>query len=373
MNSSITFNKIKELESIIKHNSNDYNIVLNYFIDKEFSKNQINYTELLNSLFGVFPIDLFNHISEEQKERIIYDVKDSFTSDWDSIKKEFRLPPEHLANYEWRFSKKSAKKILSVIKLQSNICCLGTPSVVLETIIEKKTIKNITLLDINEPLISMIRKKTAESDSINVYEYNVLNILDSQLAEKFDAVIINPPWYLDYYKAFIYRSIQLLKNTGKIIMPIFPILSRQNAIADLIEIHGFIKSMGFTSIKSLGFVDFEMPEFEKEIFENNNVLIPPLNWRKSELIELSFNTKRIKEYDVEITDYVDWERIYDAETQDLTYINRKCLNNSELGELFVKKKLNSLSRKRINNNLIAMWKQNNDIIEKSIVTSRTGD
>lgn len=372
MNSSITFNLIKELEPLLMHNPSDYYTVLNYSIDKEFSKDQINYSELLDSLFGVFPIDLFNHISQKQKERIVYDVNDSFVSEWDNIKKDFKLPPEHLANYEWRFSKESAKKILSLINLRSSVCCLGTPSVFLEAIIEKKT-NNITLMDINKPLISMIRKKISDSNGINIYEYNVLNRFDSQLEEKFDTVIINPPWYLDYYKAFIYRSFQLLKKTGRIIMPIFPMLSRQNAIADLIEINDFIKSMGFNSIKSHGYTIFEMPEFEKEIFKNNNVLIPPLNWRKAELIELSLSTKEAKNFEVKISDYVEWERIYDLETQDLTYINRKCLNDSELGDFFVKKKLNSLSRKEINNNHIAMWKQNNDIIEKSIVNARTGD
>jgi len=44
---------------------------------------------------------------------------------WEQIEKNAQLPPPHLANYEWRYTRKSAKYIIDLLDMESNICCLG--------------------------------------------------------------------------------------------------------------------------------------------------------------------------------------------------------------------------------------------------------
>lgn len=361
---SITFNQIEILKCKLGENHLDYYNILRYTINEIFDgEHQIEYSKLLNDLYGVFPLDLFEQLSEMQKT-LIYFSNDKKVLNTDG---EIELPPEHLANFEWRFSSQSRKKILELLDYSQNICCLGTPTIYMEYIKNFENCEKIFLLDLNTPILETIKNAYFDSKKIQCFTYNAINDLNINLLSKFDVVLINPPWYLDYYKIFIYRSIQLLKhNGGSIILPLFPLLSRHNAVVDLLELKNFIYSLGCRCIKSLGFVDFDMPLFEENIFETNNIPIPDVNWRKAELVELKFLDIRIpNNFKCEIFDYVEWNRCYDSEDGEYFVINQSYIKNLNSTTRFSKRKLSDLSRKKISSeNEIFTWSEKNDVVIK---------
>lgn len=362
---SITFNTIEQLRCSLGQKSLNFHNVLKYRIDKEFQKEKVLYSELLDSLFGIFPMDLFKELSTQQKEKIIVDTNKKNTSSWQNVKNAVIIPPEHLGNYEWRFTRDSALKIARSIDYSKNICCLGTPSVALELATNNSV--NCTLLDINKPEIEAI-SCSHQKGNLNCFAYNVIEPLNSTFLSYYDTVVIDPPWYLDYYELFILRATQLLKKDGgTILMPVFPILSRQNAIKDLLALKSIFKEMGCEIENSLGFVDFDMPRFEEDFLVENNIPIPNRNWRKAELLKLSFLKTRTSvnfETSVVIHDYVEWERYYNSETNNYILINKDCIDGAVNGANFKKDRLLSISRKENNKTNIAVWQHDNEIIRK---------
>lgn len=364
MITSITFNQLESLRNIFHKHYNDYEYILSTKLNDIFSNGaKIKYSTLLNDTYGAFPMDIFNMATDVQRNQIIFNPEsyEEQGSDLVSLENNDEIPPPHLANFEWRFSKKSAKKIIDMLDNSLDVCCLGTPTLAIES---GKRNKSVTLLDINQPIIKAISNLYTSQNNVNCFTYNVFDDLDIAIQGAFDTILMNPPWYLDYYKAFIHRSLQLLKRSGgEIIFPIFPILSRHNAINELIELQDFINTLDYVKFESLGYIDFDMPLFEKNIFERNNIPIPNKNWRKAELVRLQFKNIDIKnDFKIGITDYINWERIYNPTSKEYNLINKQIITNSYNGCHFVKDQIRTISRRKIYANQIAFWNEKNDVI-----------
>lgn len=368
MKHTITFKKISDLKRVLNDCYADYETVLNYKLTDIFCNcEKINYSKLLGELDGVFPVDLFTYLTNTQLNKIIFkkEIKNQNYSSWDDLEKKAKLPPPHLANFEWRYSRKSAKSIVDSLEEDLKICCLGTPTLALELIMNNRGY-NTTLLDINTPIIDAINNCYSVQSGIVCKEYNAIKKMDISLCSKFDTVLINPPWYIDYYKIFICRALELLKDDGGfIILPLFPILSRHNAIKDLIELENFIKLLGYTSCQSLGYVDFDMPFFEEKNFSDNNIPIPEYNWRNAELVKIYF-TKTDKNFDLDfkIDDYMEWDRTHIFSKNKCYFINSQYINQTPIGNEFTKSVIKNLSRKSIYSKSIIFWDEKNEIILK---------
>lgn len=363
MNNLSTYKDVIMFEEYFGNSSFDYNKALTYLKDEILlNSTSVTYNYLLEKLKGGFPLDVYQCLSDIEKLQINFDNPNKCVDL--RIEDDYKLPPPHLINYEWRYSRKSAEKILDSIDINKNICCLGTPTLAIELI--RRGASNVAFLDINEPMVNTIKSKIAESENEYFSIYNVIDDLPENFINKFDVVLTNPPWYLDYYKLFIYRSIQLLKNeTGTIIIPIFPVLARHNAYNDLLELFKFIKSSKYIECNSLGYIDYLMPDFEKFVLEENNVPIPAINWRKSELIEIKYNfTNDVLELiDTEpIKDFVFWDRNYSEREQEYYAVNTKCLFSPKYKREFKQETIKTISRKNIPFRKIVIWNNNKMII-----------
>lgn len=366
------FHELENLKMLhdLKEN-NIYENILRAKIDEIFeTEGTITYLKLLRELYGVFPTELFKYLSDDYINRIHFDESDKEHDNdvqCSIVKRQKLLPQEHLANFEWRFSGRTIQWILSNLHSDNNVCCLGTPSIA-NNIVVGEQCKNATFLDINTPIISLIKDNNM---GICAQSYNVLYDLNKELEHSFDCVITNPPWYLDYYKLFIKRSLQLLKREGgNIIIPIFSILSRHHAISDLIELFEYIFSLGCLEIKTLGVIEFEMPLFEKNVFLNCNTPIPNNCWRTSELVQLtfgSFDTTLESKNSYEINDFVEWDRMNSADGNNYYVLNTRCIQNLKNDNQFELKQLRDISRNEIGQNIkkIIFWNNNNQIIVKT--------
>lgn len=377
VNTSATFAFYHKVKTLFGANGSDFNFVANYQFNDALSTHKsyrnISFTDLLKGMLGIFPTDLFKLITEECLD-IDYQVKEKmgFNVGWHQLVSDFDLPAPHLANYEWRYTEESSKRIVDIIKLDVNadtkICCLGTPSIALE-LIRNNIGRNTTFLDINEPLKELI-EKTFGNKGITCKTYDAQNIPQSKFMGAFDYVIINPPWYLDYYELFISRAIDFLKaNGGIVLVPLFPALSRHNALKDLGLLEHHLVHSKCIEINSKGYVEFEMPAFEKAILKKHKTPLPESNWRNAELVELKFD----KQKKSLITENVKFEerkwlrfaadKLAIVVSDPLKIIENLKNKNSHTTKTYI---LPTVSRKKIKKTKIDIWDSDNrvTIVEK---------
>ncbi len=365
-NNSETFRQIEYFKQALPCLYADFDSVLNYrynIIKNNFKT--VSYTQALRNLMGIYPADLVAFLSSLKEDSSTFinfsDISkiQQHNSLWE---KDFSIPAQ-LANYEWRYTDKSAKQIVQHISKYKQIGCLGTPSIALELIYINKA-SNITLFDINKPLITKVKEKYSMTHGINCVEYDVIDEIPELYKNSFDVVSINPPWYYDYYKLFIIRALQMLNNAHKdIIIPLFPLLSKRNAIKELVQLFEFLGSIGCYNIESLGYVEFEMPLFEKKALEEKGIPIPDANWRNAELVKLSFNNTEIENNSlpIDIHDHIKWESKI-TKSNKLFLINENCINNSLVNSNFKKEKILDISRKSIETQNIAVWDVANNVV-----------
>lgn len=368
---SITFSNLEKLQKEFDFNEEDcYEKILRKKVQEIFEKERsIEYAELLKKLDGVFPVDLFRYLSADYIDNIDFSRRCDVKIDENLrliAERQKLLPPEHLANFEWRFSVNSIQKILANLNATANVCCLGTPSIA-NNIIVGMNCKTATLLDINNPIISKIQ---ILNPNINATVYNATLPMIKRLERAFDCVITNPPWHLDYYKLFIQRALELIHaEGGDIILPLFPILSRHHAARDLVDLFDYIAELGCVQVETLGEVEFETPLFEKKVFECNNIPFPDDLWRTAELIKLKFGDCRTNKGNISSIQpysYIEWSRIYDDKTRQYYAINHAYLQTIKNLEHFETKQLESISREEIekNANKILIWSSNNQVVIK---------
>lgn len=367
-----TFNYIDNLISKYKDTWKDFEFVslteLNNNIPDD--SEEINFSKLLKKMKGIFPVELYNLIKEYKPAlKLTFEDEEHSTkryenNGWHKIAEEINLPTPHLANYEWRYTEESANKIVDYIlnteNKKINICCLGTPTIALELINRGHF---VTLLDINNPLIDCI-KKIYDETKIECITYDAQKNIPQRLINKFDIILINPPWYLDYYELFISRALQLMKEEGgEIILPFFQPLSRHTALQDLLCLEKYIEEPICNKISSLGYIEFETPTFEKRILQKNGISICD-NWRNAEIVKLTYDKNMIIPIQEEkILEKKNWVRFYDEKTKSYFVIDALNMINKDFQlESAQSSFLENISRKEIENLKIDIWDNRNKII-----------
>jgi hypothetical protein len=95
-------------------------------------------------------------------------------------------------------------------------------------------------------------------------------------------VIADPPWYLEFYRAFIFQASQLLKEDGVLALSVLPLLTRPSAVRDREEILQMATEAGFHLVSAeAGRLGYQTPAFERATFKTHGISSP--NWRRGDL------------------------------------------------------------------------------------------
>ncbi|MDO8604881.1 MAG: bis-aminopropyl spermidine synthase family protein [bacterium] len=261
-----------------------------------------HFNAILEQMLGAFPSVIDDLLRSEGLEVVRTKVSEKISRDgWLAIADEIGLPPEHPANYDWRFTPETTRNIADYVSKHlenspdKTICCLGSPTIAIE-LVQRGWQGKIVLLDINTPLVEMIdsyaRNQKADFSS---QTYDVQDILPDHLENIADVVIMDPPWYLDYYRAFLARATTILsKKGGQILCPIFPELSRHGARKDILALQKELVVMGCQENELAMIARFLMPGFEEKILQRQGIATPPVDWRMAEMRALKFDAHRAK-------------------------------------------------------------------------------
>jgi hypothetical protein len=99
---------------------------------------------------------------------------------------------------------------------------------------------------------------------------------------RFECVVADPPWYLDYYLAFLATAGRLLVPEGKLLLSMLPRLTRPTAEADRGEIGTLSFQNGFDLVKTEpALLAYVSPLFESEALKAEGLDLPV--WRSGDL------------------------------------------------------------------------------------------
>ena len=241
------------------------------------SESNISFEDLCKKSLGAFPFIIHSLLNKEQKQRFSNYLRPTI------LENKQLLPSENPANYDWRFTEKTNINLFEKIKGKNyRIALFGTPSLYLELF---KNNENVHLFDINSILTRYLpQKKNIHIVDLSTHVFNESN--------EFDCVLMDPPWYSNYYEKWISQANLITKRDGLIYTSLFQELLRPEAKKQRLNIISNLTSIGNIEIHK-NFLNYKTPQFEKEVFDYYNIPIYN-NWRVADLIKVRNEVKLTK-------------------------------------------------------------------------------
>jgi len=309
----------------IKNYKDNHYALIKKNVMRFLAKGPNSFKNILLNSDGLFPLDLIyvldNMISDSEiilKKKLYSLSRDiGIITINKSTDLELHLPPPHLHDCDWRFTKSTIEYICEEILVDicetNHILLLGAPTI-LVGLLQYDPIPNIHLIDSNISIIDFF-KKTFNTPKISVHCLNLL-INNWKFNNQIEKVFLDPPWYPEYYAAFLIQA-SLVTDIGSTVNLVLPAINtRHTAYNERWKILDISRQLGF-SIKSLksGIIEYETPEFEKSSIKFHN--IDGINdWRVADLITLKkfeyVDTKiinRIRKDNVKKFDGEEWFEI----------------------------------------------------------------
>ena len=264
---------------------NKWKIQLKRIIKSNLDKNICSLNELLPLCNGAQPKDIENILNEIKDEnhtpvKVSLDYKNKFF---------FNLPASNPLFYQWWYTLASQEKLTQKIIDETDAehtLCIGTPTIAATL---KSYQREVTLLDIDKDVITLFNNTFTDTKSCH---YDVFEELDDNFKGKYDCIVIDPPWYKEYFNLFLKRAIESAKD-GAIIYCSIPQKmtrpgienERELLITTLHELgHNFLYIENSIS-------QYIIPDFESNVINNTNLKISNQPWRYSDLLAVRVKGK----------------------------------------------------------------------------------
>lgn len=278
----------------------DFTARLDVWIANAVGDKQPSFRQLLNSLPGVYPSEALKALHRltarglipEEYEALI--IKEAKTPQHEKVMTTTRMSDleqmEHPLDFEWRFTRNALE---TLCKKMQELCfghpatalCLGCPSVYTFGR-EQLPSCNFVLIDKNASAEGQL------SESRSLLKFDLVHELIPAI--RAEIAIIDPPWYNDYYKLFVWAALQNLKPNGYIILSFPPAGTRPSARDDLSHVVNWCSGVGIQLEEHLeSQLPYRSPLFEVNALKAENLYGVPLNWRRGDLLVLKLIEKVI--------------------------------------------------------------------------------
>jgi len=274
--------------------SSEFNTFVDGLLLEKLSKHRINFAELLVSLPGIYPSTVLERLAHlASTSQIHRDIHSRLLTEsrqepddehFSKSRQEHRikLPIEHPLDYEWRFGQTASRILLDtatrLVGLDKTMCLLGAPSI-LRYALEREYSCPIILIDKN-PLLRLCFPRTSAS---NIFTLNVA--LDPLPEIHASAVIIDPPWYTEYMRAFIWAGYALSGSDSYILISVPPKGTRPGVESEMDEVFRWMQQgLGLTRLEvHEAILPYRSPLFERNALRAEGVLMVPDEWRRGDL------------------------------------------------------------------------------------------
>jgi len=193
------------------------------------------------------------------------------------------LPLPHPLDYEWRFTADASRALLNraadLTSSGSDVLLFGTPGLALEAL----------TLPIGRRLALLV-----EPNSVTDRLFALNQATGSPLAiafcsgglprESADAVLLDPPWYLDFVRPMLSAAAHACRADGHILISLPPDGARPTAEADREAVLALGKRLGLALVERVPLsISYETPFFERNALRAAGISTPP-QWRRGDLV-----------------------------------------------------------------------------------------
>jgi hypothetical protein len=196
------------------------------------------------------------------------------------------LPRPHPLDYDWRFHNQTvhylAQKVLQETPARESMLFFGAPSVFARPL-SIRTSRPMVLLDGNRALIDAFGQVQLP-ETCQAIHHNLLTSQLWQTRARVGAILMDPPWYPEYYRAFLLQAASVAQIGTRVYVSVLPINTRAGAPEDRWEIFQSAHQFGLQVLSvQEGALCYETPDFERTTFRIASV--PHLeNWRTGDLV-----------------------------------------------------------------------------------------
>lgn len=249
-----------------------------------------DYAGLLRRLPGVYPTELLasldrlaaaGAINPALPATLRHEAKNGPVSGAKSRRSLLPLP--HPVDFEWRFTTDASRSLLNhaadLTPADGDILLFGTPGLAAEAL----------TLPISRRL-ALLGEPNTVTDFLFALNQAIGSPLDIAFCssglprESADAVLLDPPWYLDFVRPMLAGAAHACRPGGFVLISLPPDGARPTAETDRQAAIGFGKRLGLAIVERQPLsIAYETPFFERNALRAAG-MATPLQWRRGDLV-----------------------------------------------------------------------------------------
>ena len=225
----------------------------------------------------------------DQNRIPLYAFDDSYYESYDNVTEQIQNNP---ILSSWYFSWNTCSKIASIdIWKDKSLLFLGSPRL-FEYFVTKNYGKELTLVDLDELVVSSLRKKYGNLSHKSLFfchkNINTLDIKEfcNQYHDAYDYIFLDPPWYLESYGSWLNVALKLSHPSSSIVFSLFPSLLRPNAVAERKKILENCRNVTAKVQLFPDYLEYDIPSFEEVELAMEGLTLRS-SWKMADLVVLA--------------------------------------------------------------------------------------
>ena len=278
-------------------------------IVKLISAKPRTFEELVRDAWGVYPSELETILSDLERSGVLRKttagqwhtgqgaIAGQQAPSWDfprgrrlqRIRRDVRrfvatLPLPHPRDYDWRFSINGIEAFVQhMLKYYSpgdEVLLIAAPTVYVY-LRALACFERLSLIERSADTVAAIRSVFGES--AGVHTHDLQQPWPLHLRSEVSCVLMDPPWYQDYFELFFSRVVELMSLAGFVHTALFPAFTRDTALREREAIFTFAQSHGLSLVEvSQGALEYESPPFENRSLVEKGQRIAA-TWRRGDI------------------------------------------------------------------------------------------
>lgn len=270
-----------------------YEILVDEWVLAALLRGSRTLTELLQVLPGVYPAQVLEAVArlsfaqkiDTQVATKIIEEAQRPTSNLAPVfvrSQRLHLPVPHPLDYDWRFTEDAIHRLANLClentQVGDTVALLGIPSV-FSMAVELAAQRNLILIDSNPAIVESLVKDFPGGTILQC------NLLKEPVPEGTAAtVMLDPPWYMEYFTAFLWAASRLCRVNGKVIVSLPPLGTRPGIVSERTELLAYADKSGLVlDSLSLAVLPYNMPPFEVNALRKAGIFGVPPDWRRGDL------------------------------------------------------------------------------------------
>jgi hypothetical protein len=179
---------------------------------------------------------------------------------------------------QWYFDLPSVRLITNVLPADTtSVVALGTPTV---AAVAAESVPQVTLVDISPRFRPPGLPPWVDGKGVETVSHN----LDEKPYEgtgNADVVVMDPPWYIENYRAWLHSAVASCRQDGLIVVALPQVLTNRRAVPEREEVLELLKFIGSVEMME-NVLTYVTPSFELAVLEADDLQFLR-RWRRADL------------------------------------------------------------------------------------------